>query len=87
MPFAPFSIRWWLQDRSTGQIVVAQKPNLILGLCLAGLSANLLFADVTALSVIGKVFWLTFAADELFRGVNPMRRAMGALVAICTIFT
>ena len=80
--FKPFSIRWWLEDRSTGRLVVAQKPNLILGLCLVGVVTNFFFTDVTALFIIGKLFWLTFAADELFRGVNPMRRLMGLSVAI-----
>jgi hypothetical protein len=28
---------------------------------------------------------LTFAADELFRGVNPMRRIMGVLVAVFVV--
>ena len=86
MPFKPLSIRWWLEDRSTGQLVVVQRPNLILGLCIAGLAANFFFPGVTALFIIGKIFWLTFAADELFRGVNPMRRLLGVYVAMSTIF-
>lgn len=87
MSFALFSIRWWLEDRSTGQLVVAQKPNLILCLCFAGTVTNFFFNDVALLLVIGKVFWLGFAADELFRGVNPMRKVLGITVAAFTIFT
>ena len=83
--FKPFSIRWWLEDRSTGRLVVAQKPNLILGLCLVGFVANFFFTDVTAVFIVGKFLWLTFAADELFRGVNPMRRIMGVLVAVFVV--
>jgi hypothetical protein len=86
VPFKPLSIRWWLEDRSTGQLVVVQKPNLIFGLCLAGLAANFVLPGVTALFIIGKIFWLTFAADELFRGVNPTRRLLGVSVAMFTIF-
>ena len=87
MPFALFSIRWWLEDRSTGQLVVAQKPNLILCLCFAGIVANFFFNDVALLLIIGKALWLGFAADELFRGVNPMRKVLGITVAAFTIFT
>jgi len=86
VPFKPLSIRWWLEDRSTGKLVVAQKPNLILGFCIAGLAANFFLPGVTALFIIGKIFWLTFAADELFRGINPVRRFLGVSVAIFTIF-
>jgi hypothetical protein len=49
--------------------------------------ANFFFNDVALLLVIGKVFWLGFAADELFRGVNPMRKVLGITVAAFTIFT
>jgi hypothetical protein len=87
MKFAPFSIRWWLQDRSTGQMVIAQRPNLILCLCLAGMMANFFFNDVALLLIIGKAFWLGFAADEFLRGVNPMRKVLGIAVAVLTIFT
>ena len=86
VPFKPLSIRWWLEDRSTRQLVIVQKPNLIFGLCIAGLAANLFLPGVTALFIIGKLLWLIFAADELFRGVNPMRRLLGVSVAMLTIF-
>ena len=87
MPFALLSIRWWLEDRSTGQLVVAQKPNLILCLCLVGTVANFFFNDLVLLLIIGKALWLGFAADELFRGVNPMRKVLGITIAVFTIFT
>jgi hypothetical protein len=86
VPFKPLSIRWWLEDRSTRHLVIVQKPNLIFVLCIAGLAANFFLPDVIALFIIGKIFWLTFAADELFRGINPMRRLLGVSVAMFTIF-
>ena len=80
---------WLLRDRRTGRVVVAQLPNLPLILFLAA-SALRRFADphgaartaVTAVAVASLLWW---AGDEIVRGVNPLRRMLGAAVAVITV--
>lgn len=73
---------WCFRNRRTGQITIAQFPNLALGLFLASVVAGWLIPDgTTAHRVVewvgvGALGW--WAADELLRGVNPWRRALGA---------
>ena len=83
--FAPLSLRWWFEDRSTGQIVVAQRPNLLLVLSLVAFVAASIWSGYLAVVIISKVCWLSWSADELFRGVNPWRRVLGGGVAILTV--
>jgi hypothetical protein len=83
--FTPLSLKWWFEDRSTGKIVVAQQPNILLVLCLVALGAAWIWSDSLAVVVISKICWLTWSADELFRGVNPWRRALGLVVGVLTL--
>ena len=82
---SPLSLKWWFEDRSTGRVVVAQQPNLLLLLCLVALGAAWIWSDSLAVKVISKICWLTWSADELFRGVNPWRRVLGVVVGIVTL--
>lgn len=73
---------WVFRDRTTGKIVIAQFPNAAL---LTWLGATLVAAvtEETAHTVAGYVATgglLVWAGDELLRGVNPFRRALGAVV-------
>lgn len=76
------SVRWWLENRRTGEITVAQFPNWPL-FAIVGV--------VAVSSVVGpghpfhgaadagvRSLWLYWGADELVRGVNPWRRLLGA---------
>ena len=80
-----FSLRWWLEDRKTGQLVVAQRPNLLLALAIAGLLLARLLPSSLLAVVLAKTLWLAWSGDELLRGVNPWRRALGLTVAVFTL--
>jgi hypothetical protein len=77
---------WMFRDRTTGQVVVAQFPNIPILVWLGATVAGL-FTSGTTHTVIGwigtggLVWW---AGDELLRGVNPFRRILGAVVLIWT---
>lgn len=80
---------WALRDRATGRWVVAQRPNASLGIWLVATVARRL-ADPeggvrTTLVVVATVALLWWAVDELARGVNPWRRALGAVVGVGTL--
>ena len=76
---------WFFRDRRSGEIVIAQWPNL--PLWLFGITA--LVAMLTSGSSVGfwtdiasRLFLTWWARDELLRGVNPFRRSLGAAVLI-----
>ena len=75
-------IRWMFEDRKSGRLVIAQAPNLPLWVFLGAWLASAVFhpSGRTGLLIKGvELFALTiWAADEVFRGVNPWRRMLGA---------
>ena len=80
---------WLLRDRRTGEIVIAQWPNLPLIVFLVA-SVVKRFLDPsggagTALTfvVVGSLVW--WAGDEVLRGVNPFRRILGGVVLVLTV--
>jgi len=77
----PGSWRWWFAHRETGEITIAQFPNWPLWTIGACWLARLVTADgSTAQDLLGwaiRGLWLVWGADELVRGVNPWRRALG----------
>jgi len=79
------SLKWWFEDRATGKIVVAQRPNLLIGACIVGLVATNLVGGNSGFLLASKSLWLLWSADELFRGVNPWRRVLGLFVGTATI--
>ncbi len=75
-------LRWCFEDRTTGKIVVAQFPNWPLWLFLAALLVEIVLHPggrlglaVKIVKIAGLTIW---ALDEIIRGVNPWRRALGA---------
>ena len=77
-------LQWFFRNRETGEVTIAQAPNLVLWVAIAG--GVLLWiwpapgnAGV-ALEVVFKGGLLVWAVDEIFRGVNPWRRCLGAAV-------
>ena len=52
---AVFSLRWWLEDRKTGKLVVAQRPNLLLALAIAGLLLTRLLPSSLLAVVLAKL--------------------------------
>lgn len=81
--------QWFFRSRETGRITIAQWPNLILWVVIV--AAILLWlwpaADNihVALKLIVRIGLVIWGADEIFRGVNPWRRCLGAAVVIYQI--
>jgi hypothetical protein len=74
------SLRWFFRNRETGDITVAQAPNIILWVVIAaGVLLWVLPATGTPALTLEFVFkggLLVWAVDEIFRGVNPWRRCL-----------
>ncbi len=77
------SLRWWFENRETGQITIAQFPNWPLW----GIAATWLVTALAGSSAPGPAaswartgLWLYWAGDEIVRGVNPWRRVLGVAV-------
>jgi hypothetical protein len=80
MSQARAAVDWCFRDRKTGRIVVAQFPNVSLGVWLA-VQALRLVRDNGRTEVLGWIAagaLLVWGLDELLRGVNPWRRLVGA---------
>jgi hypothetical protein len=74
----------FFRNPETGELVVAQLPNLPLSVWLAATLGRLVIAPRgsvgTALSVIGTVSLALWAVLEVARGDSPFRRVVGGLV-------
>ena len=84
-------LRWFFQNRETGEITIAQMPNLPLWIVVIG--SALIWAlhppgrmgvNLECL-VTGSLF--VWALDEVLRGVNPWRRCLGAAVLVYMVVT
>jgi hypothetical protein len=78
------SLRWWFENRHTGELTVAQFPNWSLYAVAVGSAVRLLSDDDSTVGRVSGVtvtaMWLVWGADELVRGVNPWRRILGSAV-------
>jgi hypothetical protein len=77
-------VNWLLRNRRTGKITIAQAPNPPLIIWLVATLVTVVFSPTgtagTAFTIIGTGALIIWAGDELIRGVNPFRRAVGAVV-------
>lgn len=76
-------LRWLFIDRTSGRIVVAQRPNLVLWIFLATLAVGAFVPQGTAgtaMHMVGTASLVLWAIDEVLRGVNPWRRLLGGAV-------
>ncbi len=77
-------IDWLFRNRKTGEITIAQFPNLALWIFLGATVVRWLTSPtgtggtVVDVIAIGALLW--WGVDEMVRGVNPFRRLLGALV-------
>jgi hypothetical protein len=84
------TIDWCFRNRETGAITVAQAPNLILWIVIATGALRWIWSSGTPgflLTVGFKGSLAIWAVDEFFRGVNPWRRFLGAVVLIYDLAT
>jgi len=85
------SLRWLFLNPRTGRITVVQWPNLSLSLFIAVSIVLHAFHPVGAVEIFGRVLAdlaiFLWAIDELLRGVNPFRRALGIAILITTCVT
>ena len=74
-------IDWLFRNRATGEITIAQFPNLALWIYLAAVVLKRFASDGstfrTAVDWCGVVALGWWSLDELIRGVNPWRRLHG----------
>lgn len=84
-------LQWFFVSRQTGRITIAQAPNLVLWIVIAAAALRWLLpmsgTPALVLDVAFKGGLVVWALDELFRGVNPWRRCLGAAVLAYEIAT
>lgn len=82
-------IDWLFRNRRTGEITVAQFPNLALWIFLGAAFLRLLLSPTgttaTVLDVIATGALLWWGVDEIVRGVNPFRRILGGIVVVAEL--
>ena len=80
---------WLFRDRTTGKVVIAQWPNLPLWIFIAAAGVRALAQPAgtvgTVVIVVAALALTWWAVDEVARGVNPFRRALGAVVLVATV--
>lgn len=76
------AVRWLLEDRSTGKLVVWHAPNAPLWVWIAGAAVSRLVDGGVgdAASVVANLALAVWALLEIAKGVNPFRRIVGGLV-------
>lgn len=84
-------LQWFFRNRTTGDITIAQAPNLVLWVVIvAGVLRWVWPWPGTSAMVLDIVFrggLVVWALDEIFRGVNPWRRCLGGAVLIYELAT
>jgi uncharacterized membrane protein YhhN len=84
-------LQWFFRNRVTGAVTIAQAPNLVLWIVIA--AGVLLWVwpspgrTNVVLEIVLKGGLMVWAADEIFRGVNPWRRCLGAAVLVYELTT
>ena len=86
---APSVLAWLFRHRRTGQITIAQFPNVALWLFVITVVLRRIVTTGstahTAVDWAGAVTLGGWAVDEVLRGVNPWRRFLGAAVGVVVV--
>ena len=84
-------IDWLFRDRATGKLTIIQVPNIPLVIFFVVLVLRAVLDPSgtlrTVLTVIGTAALFVWAIDEIVRGVNPWRRALGGGVLVWQLLT
>lgn len=79
----------FVRNPETGEVVIAQPPNLPLWVWLAATVARLSFRPdgslATVLSVVATVSLVVWALLEIVRGDSPFRRVLGGVVLAAVV--
>jgi hypothetical protein len=74
-------VDWLFRNRQTGEISIGQSPNLPMVVFSAARFARRVFRPsgriASAVDLVGTAALAVWAVDEVVRGVNPWRRAVG----------
>jgi len=85
------ALQWFFRNRTTGDITIAQAPNLVLWVVIVAGALRWVWPShgmpATALDVVFRGGLLVWSLDEIFRGVNPWRRCLGAAVLVYELAT
>jgi hypothetical protein len=79
----------FFRNPETGEVVVAQMPNLPLWGFIAATAVRLVLhphgTTGRAVSIVGTVSLVVWAALEITRGDSPFRRVLGGVVLVATL--
>jgi hypothetical protein len=79
----------FFRNPTTGDVVVAQMPNIPLWLFLAATAVRILFRPHgvvgTAVSIVATLSLVVWAVLEIARGDSPFRRVLGGLVLVAVV--
>jgi hypothetical protein len=80
---------WLFRNPETGEIVIAQMPNLPLFLFIFAAAVKRFahphgaFGTIVGITAVVSLLW--WAVDEVVRGESNFRRILGAVVAVATV--
>lgn len=80
---------WMFRSRETGKITLGQPSNTTMKLLQRTTLVGVLLPKSrvrTGFSVVAVTTLAAWGADELLRGVNPFRRAQGALALVGIVY-
>lgn len=84
-------LQWFFRNRNTGEITIAQAPNLVLWIVIVAAVLRWVWPwrgpSATALDIAVRGGLVVWALDEIVRGVNPWRRCLGGAVLIYELAT
>jgi hypothetical protein len=82
-------ISWFFRNPETGEIVVAQAPNLPLWIFLAATAVRLVFPPRgtagTVVSIVATVAIVVWSLIEIAAGSSPFRRVLGGVVLLVVL--
>lgn len=89
VPVPSTAVSRFFRNPRTGDVVVAQLPNLPLWVFLAATAVRLLLRPHgpvgTLVSTVGTLGLVAWAGLEIARGDSPFRRVLGAMVLLATV--